>query len=864
MTDAAELSAAVLDWFAEGYGLGGPPPGQDPLGQRLVLAGRGLADGTTGPADWAVLVRHLLQRRRFSRPDEPDPTLVVPAAENSRGAGKGWPTTAVWRRHGVRAAAESGDGGGRVRLRADDWLPDWLDGGGRSPAAAAFAGDRRRQFGPAPADPFLSTMGLPSYMCPGQRSALHNVLTTPPGGILLTVLPTGTGKSLCAQVPALLEGDALTVVVCPTTALCIDQAAAVEPAVGQPSAYHGGAAAGPDIISRIYDGTQRIVFTSPEALCDVLSRPVYAAARAGRLAWLVIDEAHVVEQWGDEFRPHFQVLAGLRQDLLRQSPRPFRTLLLSATVTESCLTTLRTLFGGDGSTFVVGAAVQVRPEPSYWVSRCDGEQAADVRRDRVLDALRHLPRPLILYTTEVAEAKRWHERLRDQEKYTRVGVMHGKSSPADRERLIDRWRRRDLDVVVATAAFGLGMDQQDVRAVVHACVPETLDRFYQEVGRGGRDGRAALSLVVHTPRDLEVADRINAGAKKQISVELGLERWRQLFHGTTVATDGRCAVDVGTGRLLSMGDNDENLKWNLRTLNLMAKAGLVALDGSPPPDVPADWEADGARTAYFDALHRWYHTRVVRPLADATGSPQRHLERATWDRVVEPVRRRIAEAAERNLRHLHAVLGGVDCVGRVLRQLYEIDRSVPVAWACGGCHWCRSQVPPRPAGADVMPTMPPAWPPTDDVGAALRSHLRGGPYLAMFYTPPADFDARKRFAAVVGWACRQGVQNVVAAGGRAGLAEQWSDLARRRVFVHDLDTVKWLLLPPVPTLVIHPPGRDVPAGCYQPTAGRQTTPARVVMVPEGAEVSGRGTTAGDELDGAASVTLAALATQEGL
>ena len=263
------------------------------------------------------------------------------------------------------------------------------------------------------------------------------------------------------------------------------------------------------------------------------------------LRYFVIDEAHMVEQWGDDFRPAFQELPGLRRDLLRQDP--FTTLLLTATLTESCLDTLETLFGQPGP-FQVLSSVQLRPEPSYWFAWCQSEE---VRQQRLLEAVHHLPRPLIIYGTKVADVERWQRELA-RAGFKRCAIMTGKSSPEKRSQLIQNWREKKVDIVVATSAFGLGVDQADVRAVIHVCVPETIDRFYQEVGRGGRDGKAAVSLTLHTTEDLEIAKSLNE--KSTITIERGLERWQSMFNRkeknpqSEVSRSGECSSLYAPGR----------------------------------------------------------------------------------------------------------------------------------------------------------------------------------------------------------------------------------------------------------------------------------------------------------------------------
>ncbi|NJO53056.1 MAG: ATP-dependent DNA helicase RecQ, partial [Leptolyngbyaceae cyanobacterium RM2_2_4] len=367
-------------------------------------------------------------------------------------------------------------------LSACPWTPEWLpESEAVSPEPPLSKSNaERRNCSPVPGDPFLSLLGHETYQSVGQREAIRAILTAPPGATLVVNLPTGSGKSLCAHLPAQLKSDpvGVTIVVVPTVALAIDQERSFKEKTGinYATAYYydtsvDGQERRDEIRDRIRQGTQAIVFTSPEGLIESLSHSVYQAARQGFLKYFVVDEAHIVEQWGDEFRPEFQELAGFRRDLLRLTSFP--TLLLTATVTESCLDTLETLFGQPGS-FQVVSSVQLRPEPAYWFAWCSSWEE---RRQRLIEALHNLPRPLIIYGSKVADVDRWYGELQ-RAGFKRIAKMTGKSNQQDRWQLLEAWRNQQIDVVVATSAFGLGVDLPDVRAVIHVCIPETIDRFY--------------------------------------------------------------------------------------------------------------------------------------------------------------------------------------------------------------------------------------------------------------------------------------------------------------------------------------------------------------------------------------------------
>jgi len=402
-------------------------------------------------------------------------------------------------------------------------------------------------------------------------------------------LPTGAGKSRCAQVPALLDSDGLTVIVVPTSALCLDQEFALQevaPTLPQPSAYFGSERERKSVIlERLRKGEQRVVVTSPEALLQSLRPHLYAAARRGALRRLVIDEAHVVGSWGESFRPHFQLLAGLRRGLLEACPSDagFATILLSGTLTAATLRLLERLFAAPKPLRVVHA-VQLRPEPSYWVSK----GTAAEKDERVLEAAWNLPRPFILYTTTREDAHKWSNRLRDDH-FRRLATVTGASSDAEREGALRGLAEANLDIVVATSAFGLELTKTTSAQFFMHAYPSPWTAFYQEVGRGGRDGRAAMSLVVHSNEDIAVARSLIS--QHRIGVPRALERWRRMIHEAERLERGLWLVRPND----PWQPNKRNLQWDDRTLVLMDCAGLIQLDDlSPAPtsteDVPSALE----------------------------------------------------------------------------------------------------------------------------------------------------------------------------------------------------------------------------------------------------------------------------------
>lgn len=472
-----------------------------------------------GAGDLAGLIRHVLRHEELTSGGSVE--LNVPAID-------GWPTTEVWERAGCTVL--QGNAPKTHLISADEWDPEWMEDSKYPPLQDAFEEVRCRHNQEVPADPILpNELGekFSNYKCPGQRTAIRSVFLSKPGSTLLINLPTGAGKSLAAWAPALTQ-TGLTVVVVPTIALALDQAHQIEELAAQstvradgPFAWHSGLddIDRETIRKRVRSGNQSIIFASPESLVGGLAPALYQAAKSGRIANFVVDEAHLIAQWGNEFRPEFQAIAGLRRDLLRRSPEisKFRTILLTATLTEESYATIATLFGPANDIEIV-SATHLRPEPSYWVH---GASSQTDREQKLLEVVRHLPRPFIIYATTPDDVERWAKLLRD-DGHERLATVHGDTPPRERSQVVMRWERGRIDGVVATSAFGLGMDQSDVRAIVHVCIPETINRFYQEVGRGGRDGRACVSILLYTDEDRALARELNR--ERLISVEKGLTR----------------------------------------------------------------------------------------------------------------------------------------------------------------------------------------------------------------------------------------------------------------------------------------------------------------------------------------------------
>jgi hypothetical protein len=374
------------------------------------------------------------------------------------------------------------------------------------------------------------------------------------------------------------------------------------------------------------------------------------------------------------------MLAGVRHGLLRKCPNGgFRTILMSATLTPDTIETLDALFG-PARTVQMVASIHLRPEPQYWIHREDDVRAKD---RKILEAIRHAPRPFILYVTKLDDARRWLKRLR-QEGFERTEAFHGETGDTDRRRIIEEWSRNTLDGIVATSAFGVGIDKPDVRSIIHAAVPETVDRFYQEVGRGGRDGRPAASLLLYSQVDREVADRLSAPTL--ISDELAFERWSAMFAvSKKLDPIGRLLeldLDVVPPRLRQQ--SDYNASWNMRTLIMMARAGMLELDSRPPEIIARNEDETDAAFDLRNEEHwaRYFRQTVVSVLEFS------HRDQSVFDQLIRDERSRSFEAASYSRALLDELLSGKVEVSGLLDRLYRNyapGRTLVVSPACGGC-----------------------------------------------------------------------------------------------------------------------------------------------------------------------------------
>lgn len=794
---------------------------EPPAIARLMQA---LDDGSASPRDLAVLFRQALRHE--------DGALWVPAT-------RGMPSAEDWVAVGVDARPR--DGG--FALEAEPWQPSWLADVPRDGVDGNAAHEAARRIGNgAPSDPYLDRFGYEQYQSPGQRAALRAVLSAPRGSTLVVSLPTGEGKSLAFHALARMgfgDGAGVTLVVTPTVALAFDHESSSRELGFEdfPLAYRAGQ---PEqnavLLERIKNGEQSLCFASPEAVTTALRQPLEEAARRGLLRAIVVDEAHLIDSWGINFRPDFQILAGLRRRLLALAgERAFRTILLSATLTDDSIDVLRTLF--PGTPFGVISAARLRPEIEYWIA----DTTDDTERERrVLEAIGHLPRPAIIYVTTRADAQQWTRRLRELG-HRRIGSVTGATPDRERQRVIDGWRDESIDLVVGTSAFGLGIDNQHVRAVIHACIPESLDRFYQEVGRGGRDGRASLSLVVPAHRDERIAKQLSQ--QRLLREDTGAHRWEAMFSLNQRLEGGDHLVPIGNRPGVDEREIDmvgpKNTLWNLRTLVLMAAAGGIELLNVPDDLVK---QAVGSRDLTDDDDDLADAPDREPPMARIAILDTEHLAPNFWRGRIADFRTRQKRSSAESYRRMRHFLDGSTCAAESIAPLYDVGAipalgqdPVRAGRACGGCPACRSAG--REVFEDPAPVTPYPWP-AQPPSEPLAHLIPSSGHLFVFYHGRADgLLARDREVAALRQIGASGLRNFVISPAAAFSAR---DFAPDDLSVFTAPELGLDRLPPGPTLIALDARARLRDHHFSP---RDPADARVWLLPDGiAHPSRRGQT----------------------
>lgn len=322
---------------------------------------------------------------------------------------------------------------------------------------------------------------------PGQQDLIESVLL---GKDAIGILPTGGGKSLCFQLPSiLLKGT--TVVVSPLIALMQDQSEKLAD-LGIEAARLDSTLTSSEVEDArdaIADGAAEIVYVTPERLenADYLS-----LLEKSKVTLFVVDEAHCISQWGHDFRPAY---LNLKSAIHKLGSPP--VLALTATATDDIAQDIIKQLGLHNPK-IVRRGIE-RPNLKFTVSACLNEQQ---KKAAILQILDEHEGSGIIYTATIKAAELLFNWLREQG--INAGLYHGKMRNKDREEMQQAFMRDDYKVIVATKAFGLGIDKSNVRFVIHYQFPDSVETYYQEAGRAGRDGLPAQATLLYQLEDRRI------------------------------------------------------------------------------------------------------------------------------------------------------------------------------------------------------------------------------------------------------------------------------------------------------------------------------------------------------------------------
>ena len=398
------------------------------------------------------------------------------------------------------------------------------------------------------------------------------------GGHGLGILPTGTGKSLCYQLPALSRYDktgALTVVISPLVALMADQVAGLEACgIGSCFAINGllSMPERADVLDKVRLGDAGILLIAPEQL---RSRSLRRALDQREIGGWVLDEAHCLSRWGHDFRTDYRYLGRFIRETAGPGPIP-PVLCLTATAKPEVIHEIREYFRDtldidlkvfDGGANRTNLVFELMPTTG-------AEKFAHIHQVLMESLPCNVPGGAIIYCATRHQSEEVAQYL--QTKELAVAHFHGGLPPETKKDVQQRFIHGDLRAIAATNAFGMGIDKQDVRLVIHADIPGSLENYLQEAGRAGRDREPARCVLLYTPEDVEQQFKLSARSRlTRVEIQSILRALRHLNRrnrcgGKVVATAGE----------ILMGDEDGGFQRDPVTNDTRVRTAITWLEES--------------------------------------------------------------------------------------------------------------------------------------------------------------------------------------------------------------------------------------------------------------------------------------------
>jgi len=397
----------------------------------------------------------------------------------------------------------------------------------------------------------LKLYGFSTFRGP-QREIIEHHLG---GGSALVLMATGDGKSLCYQLPAFV-GEGLTIVVSPLIALMDDQVAALKQRDLPATCIHSMLTSEERSkrLQAVLDGDIKLLYVTPERfrVGDFLAK-----MRTLNVQRLAIDEAHCLSQWGHDFRPDYQRLGEVREAL-----GDVPCLALTATATPQVQEDIRAVLRlGDAKLFHTGIA-----RDNLFLSVHEALTDQD-KIDRLASNLQRTGGPAIVYCALIKDLRYLESELQRRDFWPMV--YHGDLSAHERRTQQAKFQTRDDALMLATNAFGMGVDKADIRAIIHWQMPRTLEAYYQEVGRAGRDGRGAFCELLYREEDLVIQRNFTEWANPTA------EFARDLIDHMTGLGDRLHAADVEQLRMTLLHKNKHDGRVDT-VLRLLRSAGCTS------------------------------------------------------------------------------------------------------------------------------------------------------------------------------------------------------------------------------------------------------------------------------------------------